>query len=79
MEIFLFILGIVFKGCLNGGPRQRAETDARYSQQLQTGTRPESVLQDGSPPWDWLLRRENELGPRSSRSQIIFAVLVPPL
>ena len=45
----LFILGIVFKGCLNGGPRQRAETDARYSQQLQTGTRPESVLQDGSP------------------------------
>ena len=31
------------------------------------------------PPWDWLLRRENELGPRRSRSQIIFAVLVPPL
>ena len=30
------------------------------------------------PPWDWLLRRENELGPRRSRSQIIFAVLVPP-
>ena len=30
-------------------------------------------------PWDWLLRRENELGPRRSRSQIIFAVLVPPL
>ena len=31
------------------------------------------------PPWDWLLRRENELGPRRSKSQIIFAVLVPPL
>ena len=31
------------------------------------------------PPWDWLLRRENELEPRRSRSQIIFAVLVPPL
>ena len=31
------------------------------------------------PSWDWLLRRENELGPRRSRSQIIFAVLVPPL
>ena len=31
------------------------------------------------PPWDWLLRRENELGPRISKSQIIFAVLVPPL
>ena len=31
------------------------------------------------PPWDWLLRRENELGPRRSRSQITFAVLVPPL
>ena len=30
------------------------------------------------PPWDWLLRRENELGPRRSKSQIIFAVLVPP-
>ena len=45
----LFILGIVFKGCLNGGPRQRAKTDARYSQQLQTGTRPESFQQDGSP------------------------------
>ena len=31
------------------------------------------------PPWDWLLRRENELGPRRSKSRIIFAVLVPPL
>ena len=31
------------------------------------------------PPWDWLLRRKNELGPRRSKSQIIFAVLVPPL
>ena len=31
------------------------------------------------PPWDWLIRRENELEPRRSRSQIIFAVLVPPL
>ena len=31
------------------------------------------------PLWDWLLRRENELEPRRSRSQIIFAVLVPPL
>ena len=31
------------------------------------------------PPWDWLLRRENELGPRRSKSQIILAVLVPPL
>ena len=31
------------------------------------------------PPWDWLLRRQNELGPRRSKSQIIFAVLVPPL
>ena len=37
-----------FKGCLNGGPRRRSDTDARYSQQLQTGTRPESVRQDGS-------------------------------
>ena len=31
------------------------------------------------PPWDWLFRRENELGPRRSKSRIIFAVLVPPL
>ena len=30
------------------------------------------------PPWDWLLRRENELGPRRSKSRITFAVLVPP-
>ena len=34
----MFILGIVFKGCLNGGLRRRSETDARYSQQLQTGS-----------------------------------------
>ena len=35
---------LVFKGCLNGGPGRRSETDARYSQQLQTGLRPESIF-----------------------------------
>ena len=33
----LFILGIVFKGCLDGGCEEKKH-NARYSQQLQTGT-----------------------------------------
>ena len=32
----LFILGVVFKGCLDGGYEET--NNARYSQQLQTGT-----------------------------------------
>ena len=33
----MFILGIVFKGCLDGGYEKKKRND-RYSQQLQTGT-----------------------------------------
>ena len=33
----LFFLGIVFKGCLDGGYEEKRH-NARYSQQLQTGT-----------------------------------------
>ena len=30
------------------------------------------------PLWDWLLWRQNELGPWRSKSRITFTVLVPP-
>ena len=45
----LFILGIVFKGCLNGGYEEKKH-NARYSQQLQTGTGRRASFKTVPPP-----------------------------
>ena len=49
----LFILGIVFKGCLDGGDEEKRH-NARYSQQLQTGTGRRASLETALPPRDRL-------------------------
>ena len=47
----LFILGIVFKGCLDGGCEEK-KYNARYSQQLQTGTGRRASFKTVTPPQD---------------------------
>ena len=49
----LFILGVVFKGCLDGGYEEKKH-NARYSQQLQTGTGRRASLETVPPPRDQL-------------------------
>ena len=52
-EFTLFILGVVFKGCLDGGYEEKKH-NARYSQQLQTGTDRRVSLETVPPPRDRL-------------------------
>ena len=56
LEIYT-ILGIVFKGCLNGGCEEKKH-NARYSQQLQTGTGREHPSPSSGPA---ILRGQSEL------------------
>ena len=48
-----FFLGIVFKGCLDGGSEEK-KYNARYSHQLQTGTCRRASVRTVPPPRDWL-------------------------
>ena len=61
LEITLFILGIVFEGCLDSGCEEKKH-NARYSQQIQTGTCRRASLETIPPLRDRLtLGGQNEL------------------
>ena len=60
-KLTLFIIGIVFKGCLDGGYQEKKH-NARYSQQLQTGTGRRAPFKTVPPPRDRLSSgRQSEL------------------